>query len=304
VPAAALGYAARVPAGSLQSGRSSSLRQIGLVYAAALLLALGVFRSFGEHPLLDVLAGMLAATGVTFGATLLWRNGSVFDAYWSVLPPLVVLHLAGVGNSFGTPLCTVLLLVVFAWGVRLTLNWAIGWPGLHHEDWRYLMLYERARMPRWLVQLVAVDLVPTLAIFLGCIPLWPALTRGDGALGPVGWLAAALGLFATGLELAADEQRRAHAGASPGALMDVGLWRWCRHLNYLGEILFWVSLWLFAIAADPAVWWWAAIGPAAIFALFVGGSIRIMDARNAERRPGWAEYAARTPALWPRRPER
>jgi len=28
-----------------------------------------------------------------------------------------------------------------------------------------------------------------------------------------------------------------------------------------------------------------------------------MDERSAARRPGWAAYAARTPALWPRRPE-
>jgi steroid 5-alpha reductase family enzyme len=188
--------------------------------------------------------------------------------------------------------------------VRLTANWAVGWPGLHHEDWRYAMLYERARMPRWLVQLLAVDLVPTLVIFLGCIPLWPALSRGDGALGAIGWLAAALGLTATALELAADEQRRGFASASPGALVDVGLWRWCRHPNYLGEILFWVSLWLFAIAADPGVWWWTAVGPLAIIALFLGASIRVMDERNAARRPGWAEYAARTPAIWPRRPAR
>ncbi len=274
-----------------------------MVYAAALWVCFVVFHALHAHPLLNVLAGMLAATGVTFAATLLWRNGSVFDAYWSVVPPLVAIYLAGVGRSFGTPLCTALLLVVFAWGVRLTANWAIGWPGLHHEDWRYAMLYERAGMPRWLVQLLAVDLVPTLVIFLGCIPLWPALTRGDGSLGVIGGSAAAVGLFATGLELAADEQRRAHAHASPGRLMDVGLWRWCRHPNYLGEILFWISLWLFAIAADPAVWWWTAIGPAAIVALFVGASIPTMEERSAERRPGWAEYAARTPALWPRRPQ-
>jgi len=287
---------------SAQSGRASSLGRIAAVYTAALLIAWTVVRSLHAHPLLDVLAGMLAATGVTYVATLVWRNGSVFDAYWSVVPPVVALHLAGVGGSFGTPLCTALLLVVFAWAVRLTANWAIGWPGLHHEDWRYPMLYERARMPRWLVQLLAVDLLPTLVIYLGCIPLWPALSRGDGALGPLGWLAAAVGLFATALELAADEQRRAHTNASPGALMDVGLWRWCRHPNYLGEILFWVSLWLFAVAADPGVWWWTAIGPAAIVALFLGASIPTMDARSAERRPGWADYAARTPALWPRRP--
>jgi steroid 5-alpha reductase family enzyme len=293
----------RVPVEPAQQ-RASALVWIAVVYLAALSAAEFVFHFLGAHPLLNVLAGMLAAMGVTFGVTLVCRNGSVFDAYWSVIPPFVALYLAGAGHSLQTPLGTALVLVVFAWAVRLTANWAIGWPGFHHEDWRYAILYERAPMPRWLVQLLAVDLMPTLVIFLGCVPLWPALSRGNGSLGAIGWLAAALGLFATALELAADEQRRAHADASPGALMDVGLWRWCRHPNYLGEILFWVSLWLFAIAADPAVWWWAAIGPVAIVALFLGASIPIMDERNAARRPGWAEYAARTPAIWPRRPTR
>jgi steroid 5-alpha reductase family enzyme len=161
------------------------------------------------------------------------------------------------------------------------------------------MLYERARMPRWLVQLIAVDLVPTLAIFLGCIPLWPALTRGDGALGPVGWLAAALGLFATGLELAADEQRRAHSGASPGALMDVGLWRWCAHPNYLGEILFWPPPGRRDRRGS------GGLGVAASgrlrFALSSAGA-SALGARQRRASPGWAEYAARTPALVPRRP--
>jgi len=291
-----------VSAHSAPIGRTGSLIRIALVYALALALCAIVFRTLRAHPLLVVLAGMLAATAVTYLATLVWRNGSVFDAYWSVLPPLVALQLGDLGGSLATPLGTAVLLVVFAWAVRLTLNWGVGWPGLHHEDWRYAILYERAPMPRWLVQLIAVDLLPTLVIFVGCIPLWPALTRGDGSLGAVGWLAATVGLFASALELAADEQRRAHAEASPGTLIDMGLWRWSRHPNYLGEILFWVSLWLFAIAADPSVWWWTAIGPLAIVALFLGASIPTMDERSAARRPGWAEYAARTPAVWPRRP--
>ena len=59
---------------------------------------------------------------------------------------------------------------------------------------------------------------------------------------------------------------------------------------------------LFAIAADPAVWWWTAVGPLTIIVLFLGASIPTMDERSAARRPGWAEYAARTPAIWPRRP--
>jgi steroid 5-alpha reductase family enzyme len=290
-------------AGASHPGRAGSLVRIGIVYAIAVGVAWVVFQSSTAHPLVDVALGMLAATGVTFAATLVWNNGSVFDPYWSVIPPVVALYLTGLGASFGTPLATALLLVVFAWAVRLTLNWAVGWPGLHHEDWRYLMLYERAPLPRWLVQLGGVELFPTLVIFLGCIAMWPALSRGDGNLGAIGWLAAAVGLLATGLELAADEQRRAHAAAKPGALMDVGLWRFSRHPNYLGEILFWVSLWLFAVDADPTCWWWTAIGPVAMIAMFAGASIPMMDERSAARRTGWADYAARTPALWPRRPK-
>ena len=292
----------RVSTGPARHGRAASLARITLVYALAIGVAWWLFQGFGAHPLTNVALGMLAATGVTFAFTLVWNNGSVFDPYWSVIPPVVALYFADLGNSAGTPLATALMLVVFAWAVRLTLNWAIGWPGLHHEDWRYPMLYERAPLPRWLVQLLGVELFPTLVIFLGCIALWPALTRGDGAMGAVGWGAAAVGVLATALELAADEQRRAHAKARPGALMDVGLWRWCRHPNYLGEILLWVSLWLFAIEADPSVWWWTAIGPLAMIAMFLGASIPMMDTRSLTRRPGFAEYAARTPALLPRRP--
>ena len=291
-----------MPNSAAPRSKTVSLALITVVYVIAIAVACWVFEHFGGHPLANVALGMAAATGVTFAFTLVWNNGSVFDPYWSVIPPFVALYLAGLGTASGTPLYTALMTVMLAWAVRLTANWAVGWPGMHHEDWRYPMLYERAPLPRWAVQLLGVEGFPTLVIFLGCIPLWPALTRGDGALGWIGWTATAVGLLATALELAADEQRRAHAAASPGKLMDVGLWRWCRHPNYLGEILFWVSLWLFSVEASPGDWWWTAIGPVSMIAMFLGASIPMMDTRSAERRPGWAEYARRTPALLPRPP--
>jgi steroid 5-alpha reductase family enzyme len=290
--------------GSAARSKSVSLALITVVYVVAVAVMWVLFERFGGHPLANVAAGMAAATGVTFVFTLVWNNGSVFDPYWSVIPPFVALYLAELGGSLGTPLATALMIVMCTWAVRLTLNWAVGWPGMHHEDWRYPMLYERAPLPRWAVQLLGVEGFPTLVIFLGCIPMWPALTRGDGALGPIGWAAAAVGILAAGLELAADEQRRALAAAKPGALMEVGLWAWCRHPNYLGEILFWVSLWLFGVAADPGALFWTALGPLAIVGLFLGASIPLIEERNAARRPGWAEYKARTPKLLPRAPSR
>lgn len=277
--------------------RAASLLRVLLVYAAACAVAWAVMAAFPAGTVRGLVAGLLASVAVTYAASLWLRNGSVFDPWWSVLPPVAALALV----QRWTPLTLACLLVVFVWGARLTLNWAVGWPGLHHEDWRYLRMYEQAPVPRWLTLLVGVQLVPALFVTLGCLPLVPALGEG-GALGPLGLLATALGLFASGLELAADEQRRAFAAAKPGALVDAGLWAWCRHPNYLGEILFWVSLWLFGVAASPGDFWWTALGPVAIAALFLFASIPMMERRNAERRPGWAAYAARTPRLLPRRP--
>ena len=280
-----------------EPSRTASLGFVLLTYLVACAVAWLGMSVFPTGSVSGLAAGLFASVAVTFAASLVVKNGSVFDPWWSVLPPVAALHLV----HAWTPLTAACVLVVLVWAARLTLNWAVGWRGLGHEDWRYLLMYERAPAPRWLVLLVGVPLVPAIFVTLGCLPLIPALTRGD-SLGFLGWLAAAVGFFAAGLELAADEQRRAYAAAKPGALMDTGLWRWCRHPNYLGEILFWVSLWLFGVAASPGDLAWTALGPLAIAGLFVFASIPMMDSRSAERRPGWSEYAARTPTLIPRRP--
>jgi len=283
-----------------ERSRSSSFLWILAIYAVACGVTWLVMAAYPAGSVAGLAYGLLASVAVTYAASLYLRNGSVFDPWWSVLPPVAALLLV----QEWTPLTVACVLVVFVWAARLTLNWAVGWPGLAHEDWRYPLMYERAPVPRWLTLLVGVQLVPAVFVTLGCLPLVPALTTADASLGLIGLLATALGVFAAGLELAADEQRRAFAEAKPGALMDAGLWAWCRHPNYLGEILFWVSLWLFGVAASPGDFWWTAIGPISVAALFAFASIPMMETRNAERRPGWAEYVARTPRLIPRRPPR
>jgi steroid 5-alpha reductase family enzyme len=153
------------------------------------------------------------------------------------------------------------------------------------------------------VYLTAVEGFPTIVVWLGCLSLYPALALGDAGFGWLDGVATCVGIAAVAIELAADEQMRAFAATKqPGEIMQRGLWRHARHPNYLGEIGFWVSLWLFAVSAAPGVWW-VAVGPIAMIALFLGASIPLLDERSAARRPGFAAYAARTRALipWPRR---
>jgi steroid 5-alpha reductase family enzyme len=287
------------------SHRVSSFRFILCVYVVAIAAAGIAWALWDVASPADaawgLLAGYAAATVVTMIATLRVDNGSVFDAWWSVLPPFAAIWCTTLAVGDGvTPRQVAVHAVVWFWALRLTANWAAGWPGLDHEDWRYVRLKERWPVPKWAVYLVAVEGAPTLFVWLGSLSLYPALALGGDGFGVLDGVALSVGLGAVALELAADEQMRSFAATKrPGDIMQGGLWRYSRHPNYLGEIGFWVSLWLFAVAAAPGVWWVVA-GPLAMVGLFVFASIPLLDERSIERRPGYAEYAARVPALVPR----
>ncbi|MBM4243191.1 MAG: DUF1295 domain-containing protein [Deltaproteobacteria bacterium] len=290
--------------GAARPGRSDSFGIVTLAYLVALTAALWtVAWCDPARPFWSLAMADLVATLVIFASSIKLDNGSMYDAYWSVAPPFFVAfwigHAAADASSLRQALVTALVL---AWAIRLTWNWARGWQGLHHEDWRYTDLYAQAPLPKWLVSLLGIHVFPTIQVFLGGLALAPALAYGTA---PVGFLDG-VALLVTGaailLEAVADEQMRAFARTKePGAIMNRGLWAWSRHPNYLGELGFWWGLWLFGVAAD-ASWWWTVVGPVAMTVMFLAASIPMLDRRSAARRPGYEEHMRRVPALWPRHP--
>ncbi len=107
------------------------------------------------------------------------------------------------------------------------------------------------------------------------------------------------------IEARADRQLRdfVTAGPAPGTIMDSGLWALCRHPNYLGEILFWWGLYLFAIAADPGAWWTGG-GGLAISVLFGVVSLPLIERRMLKRRPTYKEHCTKVPLLFPLPPRK
>lgn len=285
-----------------RAGRAGSLAIVALAYVTAVggawLVAEGVG---GDRPVLALGLGYLTSALVIYLWSTALDNGSMFDAWWSVIPAVAATWLAG-QHAPEVPggRIALVLVVVWAWGVRLTSNWARDWPGLDHEDWRYLDMY--AKGPKPLISLTGVHLFPAAIVFLGSLALVPALVWGSEPVGVLDVVALVLGLAAAVIELIADEQmRRFRHTKQPGQVMDRGLWAWSRHPNYFGELCFWWSLWVFALAADPA-WWWTVVGPLAMTAMFLFASIPMLDQRSRERRPAFADYAARTSSLVPRPP--
>ncbi|MCW2783414.1 MAG: rane protein, partial [Marmoricola sp.] len=182
--------------------KTESLVRVGIAYvvafgAGALWFAYGLAT---PHLWLDGLIADLIATVVVFIASRLHKNSSFYDAYWSVLPPLLMLAW---WIEAGRPTCGRIWLVAFViafWAVRLTGNWIYAWPGMHHEDWRYPMLKERAGRADPLVDLMGIHVFPTLQVFAGMLPVYVVVTRTSRGLGWLDIVALVVGVGAVVLE--------------------------------------------------------------------------------------------------------
>ena len=287
-------------------GRAESFARVVLTYVVAIAVGAAWLLAGPDtgHLWLDALVADVLATLVVFASSRLHHNSSMYDAYWSVAPPLLMLWWWAErepGADAGR--FTLLALVMVLWAVRLTANWAWSWPGLHHEDWRYPLLRDKAGSAAVLADLFAIHLVPTIQVFLALLPVYVA-TRPGRDLGWLDVVALLVGLGSVALETVADLQmRRFTSNARRGDVMDRGVWGWSRHPNYLGELGVWVSMALFGLAASPGDWW-VVVGAVGIWAMLSFASIPMMEERSLARRPEYQQVVDRVARFLPRPPRR
>jgi steroid 5-alpha reductase family enzyme len=276
----------------------------GVTYLAAFAVAYAAVKAVGPLPALaEAAVGTLAATVLVFVVSLLADNSSLYDPYWSLQPlALMVYHLWTDRDGLSGREILVAVLV-FLYAVRLTSNFYRDWQGLGQEDFRYVDFRHRFGRLYWPVSFWGIHLFPTVMVYLGCLPLYALARTKDSGLGWLDGLATVVMLSAVALAFAADEQLRRFRRdpVNRGRHIELGLWAYCRHPNYLGEILTWWGLWLFALACGLG-WWWTGVGAAAITLMFVFVSIPLMERRAAATRVGYGAYRHLTPMLlpWPR----
>lgn len=250
----------------------------------------------------DAFVADAIATLVIFGFSLRYRNSSFYDAYWSVIPPLLAGWWMGRHPaSLSDPRAWLVTALVWFWAIRLTTNWTIHWGGLHHEDWRYPLVRARAGKAGVWADLFGIHLFPTVQVFLGCLAVYAVTSHGGRPLSLLDGVAFVVTFGAILIEMIADLQLHAFIArkTQPGSFITTGLWSWSRHPNYFGELGFWWGLMLFGLAAAPGQWWWIVPGALAMTAMFVFASIPLMDTRSVERRPAYAEHMRRVSALVP-----
>lgn len=292
--------------------RSQAFAKVTIAYVVAFAVAVASLyaldRGADYSLIVELLLADVAATLVIFAFSARWNNSSFYDAYWSVIPMWIAPYLAYLGWTSGADRTRTLLatVLVLAWGARLTHNWARGWTGLAHEDWRYVRLQTITGKYYWLVSLLGIHLFPTVQVFLGCLPLVFVMTEPNAAFGWLDILAALVTATGIAFEYFADNQLRDYVlhRKQPGETMTEGLWGWSRHPNYFGELCFWAGLWLFGVAAVGFEPWWLVVGFAALAAMFHFISIPMIEKRMLSKRHDYEQVQQRISRIVPWFPKR
>ncbi len=278
----------------LKSNRIASFFVIAFVYALATAVGLVTYRALALDWWLGLLVADVVATVVTFVFSLIFNNASVYDPYWSVQPPVILVAFV-IGGRL-TVLGVLLLVVVSIWAIRLTANWAYTFNNLYHQDWRYTMLKQKTGKLYPIVNFVGIHMVPTLVVY-GCVlPAVYAIIAGlTVTVGSVLFLSVSLGAII--IQGTADIQMHKFRKNRDSVFIRRGLWKYSRHPNYLGEITMWWGVALAVVCANPSVWYLLA-GALANTVLFICVSIPLAEGKQSKKE-GYSEYKKQTRALLP-----
>lgn len=281
--------------------KTTSLLIVAFAYIVAFgAAAMSIHLTPSLHPIIQILIADIVATIVIWLAGLPFSNASFYDPYWSVIPVGIAAYwwsLAGFDFDYSKLL---FMLVLSYWAIRLTSNWAVGWTGLDHEDWRYQDLRASNGALYQFVNLFGICLLPTILVFLGMLPGYIVLAETHASSPLLDIFALVLGISAVTIQWVSDEQMRLFRKKPRGnsEVMRSGLWAWSRHPNYFGEVLMWTSLFLFAVSAAGTSALWTGVGTLSMLILFLFISIPMMDKRSAEKRPEFARHMKNSSAFF------
>jgi len=254
-----------------------------------------------------MLISAAAAVGLILGAWLLslrLRDASIIDTFWGL--GFVLIGWLCFADGAGAPHRRLALAVMASlWGLRLAAHIGTRNHG-RGEDFRYARLRARDGDRFWLTSLYRVYLVQAALIWVVALPIEVGAAHGGGnALGPVDWLGVAIWAAGLSCEALGDLQLRRFKAdpSSHGQVMDRGLWRYSRHPNYFGDVIAWWGIGIVGLGDGGA--WWALAGPAVNTVILVALTGKpLLESTIGQRRPGYAEYVARTSGFVPLPPRR
>jgi steroid 5-alpha reductase family enzyme len=271
-----------------------------ILYIFSFGLGVFVFEIFDTlTPVIRLLLADIAAMLFIYILSLILNNASLYDPYWSVIPPVfLTLALFSLNKGLNTTYFLFLFSIYF-WAIRLTLNWIKGWHGFNEVDWRYLMIRDKAPKLYFLTNFLAIQLFPTLIVFAQLL-VGLKIIELCANLNIVFVFGFLMVICATVIQYISDEQMRAFRKAHEGTkkCIDQGLWRISRHPNYFGEVTVWWGLYVMYLSIVQRLDFYI-LAPLSMTLLFVFISIPMMEKKILKTRPEYKEYQEQVSMLIP-----
>ena len=282
----------------MKSKKSVGLIILLLIYIIAIAAGIGIFILFdylNVHYILSVLIADIVATVIVWTSGMMLKTVSTYDPYWSVQTLIIYILLLIKFNNWN--LGTILFIVPLAiYTFRLTGNFIYTFNNLSYVDWRYKMLQEKTGKLYFLVSLFGICMFPTLVVYAASLPAF-FFARDGGfnyleLIGMILMLGSVILEFVTDFNMHKFRKNR----KSKDEVISVGLWKYSRHPNYLGEISFWFALYLVYFVINLNMWYLFA-GALVNLLMFIFISIPMEEKHMLSYKPQLKEYIKTTSML-------
>ena len=278
--------------------RFIGLLSLLIVYAIAIAGGIFAFIGFSKLGLNDYLAILLAdvaATIIVWLSGVILKTASAYDPYWSLQTFVIYLCLLFKNNNWH--IGTILLLVVlFIYSARLTMNFILGFHSLEYVDWRYKMLKQKSGKLYQAVNLFGICMFPTLVVYACSLPAIVYASIQDFSLLDI--IGLSIVLLGTLLEFVADLEMKKFVKVrnDRSEVLNRGLWKYSRHPNYLGEIAIWFGVALTLLISHFNYWYFIA-GALINLLMFMFISIPMEENHFKEYKPTYEQYKEETHML-------
>ena len=141
--------------------------------------------------------------------------------------------------------------------------------------------------------------MPTFVVFFASVPSFLYVINNN-SFELLNLIGIAVMILGTMLELVSDFNMAKFKKERKGRdeIIHVGLWKYSRHPNYLGEIMFWYGVALVFILSNLSLWY-VIIGAILNTLLFLFISIPMAENHLKSYKSGFEEYKKRTRMLLP-----
>jgi len=234
----------------------------------------------------------------TWSVSLLRRDASIVDIVWGLGFVLVAWAAKFVTGASGSG-NWLLLIMVTVWGLRLAGYLAKRNLG-KGEDFRYRAMRRKHGERFAIVSLYTVFGLQGALMFVVSLPVTLGQRETDSGAGFIALLGFVVWVIGLYFEAVGDAQlaRFKRDPRNEGRVMDQGLWALTRHPNYFGDCVVWWGLAIVGSTQGAGVW--AFLGALVMTVLLVRVSgAAMLDKLLAKRKPGYAEYMARTSGFIP-----